>query len=54
MTDTVEFTQDKYERFKKAYDKAVKSSKIDFEFENRKYLVTYAKYLIIYLNSHYE
>jgi hypothetical protein len=24
MTDTVEFTQDKYERFKKAYDKAVK------------------------------
>ena len=51
MTDTINFTYDKYERFEKAYNKALEDNKTDFFFEGHQFLTSYAKYLLEYLNN---
>jgi len=48
------FNQDKFEQFQAAYEQAKNENKTNFTFESKEFLVTYAKYLIEYLSSHYE
>lgn len=48
MTDTIQFTENTYEAFKKAYKKAVEEGKHDFFFNGHQFLTSYAKYLIEY------
>lgn len=43
-----------YRRFRRVYEKAVKEEKTEFEFEGREYLVSYAKYLLEYLETKYK
>lgn len=54
MTDTIHFTQDKYDRFIKEYNKAIEDNKNDFLFEGHQFLTSYAKYLIEYYDKTYE
>ena len=53
MTDRkmVTFDRPKLEALKLAYREALKAEKESFWFENREYLVAYAKYLIEYLET---
>lgn len=53
-TPSIVFTETKYKKFKKAYREAEKEGKDSFTFEDKEILVTYAKYIIEYLSSHYE
>lgn len=53
MTDTIQFTENTYEAFKKAYNKAVEEGKHDFFFNGHQFLTSYAKYLIEYYNKTY-
>jgi len=48
------FNQDKFEQFQQAYEEAVSKQETQFTFNNQEYLVTYAKYLLDYLSTHYE
>lgn len=50
----IEFTKDKFEQFKVAYNKAVEEGVKSFFFDGHEFLVSYAKYLIEYLSSSYE
>jgi hypothetical protein len=53
--DVVSFTKDKLDRFKKVYDENKGKGKLTaFEFEERKYVVGYAKYLIEYLEERFK
>lgn len=51
MTDTINFTYNKYERFEKAYKQAIEDNKTDFFFEGHQFLTSYAKYLLEHLNN---
>jgi len=46
-----EITTENIARFKKAYNRAVKTNKTVFIFEGQEVLVTYAKYVIQYADS---
>lgn len=48
------FNQDKFEQFQQSYNEAVKNNQTEFTFNNKKYLVTFAAYLIQYLENNYE
>jgi hypothetical protein len=48
------FNQDKFEQFQQAYEEAIIKQETQFTFNNQEYLVTYAKYLLDYLSTHYE
>lgn len=51
-TETVQFDRPTLERFKKAYDRAKMNPLTDvFEFEGKKYVLGYAKYLIEFLDE---
>jgi hypothetical protein len=45
------WTADKLKAFKRAYNKAVKEAKTEFDFLGNVILVAYAKYLIEYLET---
>lgn len=47
----MEFTLDNINKLKKAYDKALLSQKVEFEFEGHTLLIGYAKYLLEYLEN---
>jgi hypothetical protein len=51
MTDTINFTYDKYEKFKKAYKQAIEDNKTDFFFEGHQFLTSYGKYLLEHLDK---
>lgn len=51
MKDKILFDRPKLERLKAAYRVALKSGKETFRFEDREYLIAYAKYLIEYLET---
>jgi hypothetical protein len=53
-TPSIAFTENKYKKFKKAFEIAEKTGETKFAFEDKEILVTYAKYIIEYLSSHYE
>jgi hypothetical protein len=53
-TPSIAFTENKYKKFKKAFETAEKAGQIQFTFEDKEVLVTYAKYMVEYLSSHYE
>ncbi len=44
--DTVEFTEDTFTKFKKAYNAAKAENKSEFSFQGHFWLVEYAKYVI--------
>jgi len=46
----VKFDRDKRERLRKHYEQAVKEQKISFTFDGHELLVSYAKYLLEYLD----
>lgn len=48
---TVEFTPEKRDRLREAWSLAVKEGKDDFVFDGHTYLVSYARYLLEYLDS---
>jgi hypothetical protein len=48
------FNQDKFEQFQAAYEQAKNENKTSFTFEGKEFSVTYAKYLIQYLENNYE
>jgi len=45
------FDQNKFEEFEAAYNEAVKNNEKQFTFDGNEVLVTYAKYLIQYLEG---
>lgn len=47
----VEFTPEKRDRLKHAYERAVKRGDDKFTFDGDVYLVSYAKYVLEYLNN---
>lgn len=47
----ITFTREKVNKFKRAYNKAVKEKKESFIFNDREVLTSYAKYMIEYLNT---
>jgi hypothetical protein len=49
--DTVTFDRAKLERLKTAYQNALKDKAETFWFEGKEYLVSYARYLIEYLET---
>lgn len=49
--NVVEFTETSFERFKKAYEDASSEGKEQFTFEGNDVLVSYAKYVIQYVES---
>lgn len=51
MSDSIEFTAEKLERLREAFEKAIKEEKDIFEFEGNQIYVSYAKYLIQYLKQ---
>jgi len=53
-TPSIAFTENKYKKFKKAFETAEKAGQTEFTFEDKPVLVTYAKYMIEYLSSHYK
>jgi hypothetical protein len=53
-TPSIAFTENKYKKFKKAFETAEKAGETQFTFEGKEILVTYAKYMVEYLSSHYE
>jgi hypothetical protein len=50
----VEFTEESFKRFKKAYEDASSEGKEQFTFEGNDVLVSYAKYLIQYVESNHK
>ena len=49
---TIEFTPEKLRRFREAYDKAKMNPLTDvFEFEGHEFVLTYAHYMIEYLEQ---
>lgn len=48
---TVQFTPEKLEQLKNAYRTAINKKADSFTFEGNEYLVSYAKYLIEYLDA---
>lgn len=46
-----QFTSNKFKALKTAYETAIKEQADTFIFEGKEYLVTYAKYLIEYLET---
>ena len=53
-TQSITFTESKFKKFKRIYKESEKEGKKSFLFEDKKILVTYAKYLIEYLSNTYE
>lgn len=53
-TPSIAFTENKYKKFKKAFETAEKAGETQFTFEDKEVFVTYAKYMVEYLSSHYE
>jgi hypothetical protein len=47
----VEFDRKKRDRLRKRYKEAVEKKEDQFEFEGNKYVTSYAKYLLEYLDS---
>lgn len=47
----VEFDRDKRERLRRHYEQAVKEQKESFTFDGHELLVSYAKYLLEYLDT---
>ena len=47
----MEFTLDNIKKLKKAYDSAILTQNIEFEFEGHTLLIGYAKYLLEYLEN---
>ena len=54
MTDITSFTNEDFVRLKQEYDKAVALDKDQFVFDKHILLVTYAKYLIEYLEPKFN
>lgn len=54
MTERREFTQKDLDALKVEYDKAIKENKDQFVFDKHVLLVSYAKYLIEYLESQFK
>lgn len=56
MTDRkmIDFDRPKLDRLKKDYDKAKASGAEQFTFDGEVYLVSYAKYVIEYLESQFK
>lgn len=54
MNPFISFDLAAYRRFRKSYEKAVKENKTEFEFEGRDFLVSYAKYVLEYLETKYK
>lgn len=52
--NTVQFTQDKRDALRRAYDTAVKAKHETFTFEGSELLVAYAKYLLEYLDGEFR
>ena len=51
--NTIHFTEVKFSTLKRAYERATKDGETQFKFEGHDVLVSYAKYLIEYLTSHF-
>ena len=51
MSNTITFTQEKFERFKKVYAKALNNNEKQFTFEGNTFLLDYGKRLIEYIES---
>ena len=51
MEQSINFDKPKFEKFKKVYAKAIEDGKTKFVFEGKDILVTYAKYMIEYLDG---
>lgn len=54
MSEEVVFGFDNFQKFKKAYEKAVSQGEKVFVFDGREYLTNYAKYLIEFLKQRFE
>lgn len=51
MSITINFTKNKLIQFKKEYQKAIENKNESFIFNGNEFLVSYAKYLIEYLET---
>jgi len=54
MSKTVTFTRKEYLGLQRAYLKAIKEDVKSFVFEGNEYHVSYAKYLLEYLDSNFQ
>jgi hypothetical protein len=50
----IHFDKFKFNRLKRAYNKAVKAKLESFEFDGEEYVVGFAKYLLEYLEGRFE
>jgi hypothetical protein len=50
----ISWTPERLQRFKKAYAKAVEANVETFKFDEKEFVVGYAKYLIEYLDNHFS
>ena len=51
MGEPINFTPEKRDQFRAAYNEAVKNDEEVFEFEGNEVLTAYAKYLLIHLDN---
>lgn len=54
MSEQIIFDVTTFKKFQKVYNQAVKDNQEQFEFEDKTFLVSYAKYVIEYLNSRFR
>jgi hypothetical protein len=52
--ETINFDAAKIERFRKRYERAVRDGETVFKFEGKDILVSYAKYVLEYLEGKFE
>lgn len=52
--ETVNFTREKRDALRRAYDRAAGKGQVQFMFEGREYLTGYAKYLLEYLDGQFR
>jgi len=52
--DMIAFTEQDLAEFKKAYDTAIENDQVQFIFKNHVYVVSYAKYVIEYLEDQFK
>ena len=53
-TETLTFSKDRLVRLKDSYAEAISEGRDEFTFDGYDFLVGYAKYLIEYLDNHFE
>ena len=54
IPDKIEWTQEKFDRFKVIYEEAKDNGKFTLDFEGHEFVTDFAKYLIEYLETKFK